>query len=104
MNPEITMQLIQSGTWVLVATAIAVPFSMAPAVTTAFGQGYAVGKALESIARQPEAQGAISSSLLLGLTLAETGGIYSLMIALLLIFVNPFFNAFLSFISYIGAY
>ena len=101
---ELQMQLIQSGTWILIATAAATTFSLAPAVATPFGQGYAVGKAVESIARQPEASGSISSSLLLGLTLAETGGIYGLMVALLLIFVNPFFNAFLSFITHIGVY
>ena len=101
---ELYIQLIQSGTWILIATAAAVPFALAPAITTAFGQGYAVGKAVESIARQPEAHGSISSSLLLGLTLTETGGIYGLVVAVLLIFVNPFFNAFLSFISHIGVY
>jgi len=103
-NIELQMQLIQSGTSILIATAIATTLSLAPAMTTAFGQGPAVGKAVESIARQPEATGGISSSLLLGLTLTETGGIYGLVVALLLIFVNPFFNAFLSFITHIGVY
>ena len=101
---ELQMQLIQSGAWILIATAAATTLSLAPAIATPFGQGYAVGKAVESIARQPEAQASISSSLLLGLTLAETGGIYGLMVALLLIFVNPFFNAYLSFIAHIGVY
>ena len=101
---ELQMQLIESGTAILIATAAATAAALIPAVVTPFGQGYAVAKAVESIARQPEAAGNISSSLLVGLALVETGGIYGLMVALLLIFVNPFFNAFLSFITHIGVY
>ena len=101
---ELHMQIIQSGTTILTVTAGATALALVPACMTPFGQGYAVGKAVESIARQPEAQSGISSSLLLGLTLIETGGIYGLMVALLLIFVNPFFNAFVNFIAIMGVY
>jgi len=104
MALEVQIQLIQSGTWILIITAAAATLALAPAFSTAFGQGYAVGKAVESIGRQPEASGSITSTLLVGCALAETGGIYGLMVALLLIFLNPFFNAFLSFISTMGLY
>jgi len=104
LQMQLQMQLVQSGTTILVATAAATAAALIPAVVTPFGQGYAVAKAVESIARQPEAQSGISSSLLLGLTLIETGGIYGLMVALLLIFVNPFFNAFVGFVANMGHY
>ena len=53
------------------------------------GEGYAVGKALESIARQPEMKGELTSTMLLGIACAETTGIYGFVTGLLLIFVAP---------------
>ena len=49
------------------------------------GIGLATGKAVESIARQPEASGKISSTLILGCALAEATAIYGFVIALLII-------------------
>ena len=51
------------------------------------GIGIATGKAAEAIARQPEAEGKISKTLLLGAALAEATAIYGFVIGLLLIFV-----------------
>lgn len=51
------------------------------------GQGYAAGKALEAIARNPELEGTIRSNMIIGIALAETTGIYGLVVALLLLFV-----------------
>jgi F-type H+-transporting ATPase subunit c len=53
------------------------------------GEGMAAAKAVESIARQPEASGEIRSTLILGVALAETTGIYGFVTGLLLIFVAP---------------
>ena len=53
------------------------------------GEGNAVAKALEAIGRQPEAQGAVRSTMIMGCAIAETTGIYALIIAILLIFVAP---------------
>ncbi len=53
----------------------------------AIGMGIATGRAVEAIARQPEAYGKINSSLLFGLILMETCAIYALLVAILLIFV-----------------
>jgi F-type H+-transporting ATPase subunit c len=50
------------------------------------GQGYAAGKAVESVARDPEARGNIITTMLLGQAVAESTGIYSLVIAIVLIF------------------
>lgn len=49
------------------------------------GMGIATGKAVEGIARQPEAEKKIRNTLLLGLALAETTAIYGVFIALLII-------------------
>lgn len=51
------------------------------------GEGFVGGKAVEAIARQPEAKGDIISTMLIGDAIAESTGIYSLVIAIILIFV-----------------
>ncbi len=51
------------------------------------GQGVAAGKLAEAIARNPEQKGKIMSSAIVGLAIAESGVIYALVIAILLIFV-----------------
>ena len=53
------------------------------------GEGNAVAKALEAIGRQPECKGDVTSTMLLGCAIAETTGLYALVIAILLIFVAP---------------
>ena len=56
------------------------------AIGPGVGEGNAVGKALEGMARQPEMADTIRTNMLLGCAITETTGIYSLVIALLLIF------------------
>lgn len=56
------------------------------AIGPAIGEGNAVGKALEGMARQPEASSNLQSSMILGCAITETTGIYSLVIALLILF------------------
>lgn len=51
---------------------------------TGIGQGIAAGKAVEGIARQPEASGKILVTLLLGLGMIESLAIYALVISLML--------------------
>ena len=53
----------------------------------ALGMGIAVAKSNESIARQPEAEGKIRTSMMLGLVFIETAIIYALIVAILVIFV-----------------
>ena len=68
------------------------------------GEGNAAAKALEAIGRQPESKADITSTMLLGVALAETTGIYALFIAIMLIFVAPnmFVNVLLRAIASIG--
>lgn len=56
------------------------------AIGPGVGEGNAVGKALEGMARQPEMADTIRTNMILGCAITETTGIYSLIIALLLIF------------------
>lgn len=51
------------------------------------GMGISIAKAVEGIARQPEAHKQIRSTLLLGLAFCETTAIYSMFIAILLVFM-----------------
>ena len=53
------------------------------------GEGNAVSKACEAIGRQPESKSAVTSTMIMGCAIAETTGIYALVIAILLIFVAP---------------
>ncbi|MDD4909232.1 MAG: ATP synthase F0 subunit C [Candidatus Omnitrophica bacterium] len=57
------------------------------AIGPGVGEGYVGGRACEALARQPELQGPIIRTMLLADAVAETTGIYSLVISILLIFV-----------------
>ncbi len=57
------------------------------AIGGAIAMGMAISKAMEGIARQPEADGKIRSSLMLGLVFIETVVIYALIVAILIMFV-----------------
>ena len=57
------------------------------AIGPAVGEGNAVGKALEGMARQPEMANLLRTNMILGCAITESTGIYSLVIALLLLFV-----------------
>ncbi|MEG2429501.1 MAG: ATP synthase F0 subunit C [Oscillospiraceae bacterium] len=74
---------------ILAASAIGAGLAMIAGLGPGIGEGYAVGKACEAIGRQPEAKGSIMSTMFVGCAIAESTGIYSLVIAILLIFVNP---------------
>ena len=57
------------------------------AIGPGIGEGNAVGKALEGMARQPETSGTLRSTMIMGCAIAETTGIYSLIIAFLILFL-----------------
>ncbi|NMB26173.1 MAG: ATP synthase F0 subunit C [Firmicutes bacterium] len=74
---------------VLGLSALGAGIGMIAGLGPGIGQGYAAGKGAEAVGRQPEAAGQITQTMLLGQAVAETTGIYSLVIALLLLFANP---------------
>ena len=53
----------------------------------AVAMGIATAKSTESIARQPEAEGKVRTTLMLGLVFIETAIIYALLVVILIIFV-----------------
>ena len=67
-----------------VAAAVAVGLAAAGG---ALGMGMAVSKSAEGISRQPEAEGKIRTTMMLGLVFIETAIIYALIVAILIIFV-----------------
>ena len=71
----------------ILAAALAVSFG---AIGPARAEGRAVAAAMDAIARQPEAAGTLSRTLFVGLAMIETMAIYCLVIALLVLFANPF--------------
>ncbi|PCG12944.1 F0F1 ATP synthase subunit C [Sphingomonas adhaesiva] len=71
----------------IVGAALAVAFG---AIGPALAQGRAVAAAMDAIARQPEAANTVSRTLFVGLAMIETMAIYCLVVALLLLFANPY--------------
>ncbi|NVO25678.1 F0F1 ATP synthase subunit C [Donghicola sp. C2-DW-16] len=71
----------------IISAALAVGFG---AIGPALAEGRAVAAAMEAIARQPEAAGTLSRTLFVGLAMIETTAIYALVVALLVLFANPF--------------
>lgn len=67
--------------------AIGAGLAVMTGMMTGIGEGYVGGKAVEAIGRNPEAEGKIRSTMILGIALSETCAIYGLLIAILLIFV-----------------
>lgn len=66
--------------------AIGAAVAVLTGIGAGIGIGIATGKAMDAIARQPEAESKISKSLLLGCALAEATAIYGFVIGLLIIF------------------
>ena len=83
------MDMITGTDIIKAASAIGAGIAMIAGIGPGIGQGYAAGKGAEAVGRQPEAQSTIVSTMLLGAAVAETTGIYGLIIAIILLFANP---------------
>ena len=57
------------------------------AIGPGIGEGFAAGKACEAIGRNPQEAGLLTRTMLIGQAVSESTGIYSLVIALLMLFV-----------------
>lgn len=86
------MDMLLAKAIVLGASAVGAGLAMFAGIGPGIGQGFAAGKAVEAVGRQPEAQGLVLKTLLVGCGVAETTGIYGLFIALALLFFNPLVN------------
>ena len=72
---------------VLMGCAIGAGLALIAGIGPGIGEGYTAGKAVEAIARQPEANGQIRTTMMMGLVFIETVIIYALIVAILIIFV-----------------
>ena len=74
---------------ILGGCAVGAGLAMIAGIGPGIGEGNAVAKACEAIGRQPECKGDVTSTMITGCVIAETTGLYGLVIAILLIFVAP---------------
>jgi F-type H+-transporting ATPase subunit c len=87
---------------VIVAGQYAASMAVFAGVITTLGQANIAAKAIESMARQPEARGSINTAMIISLAMAETNGIYGLVVAMLLLFVNPLVTRFVEIAQLLG--
>jgi len=69
-------------------TEIGVAICLLPCAAAALSMGIATSKAVDAVARQPEASGKINAVLLLGLALTESAAIYGFVTALIMLFTR----------------
>lgn len=79
-SPETIEMIIRS------VSVIAAGLALIAGVGPGIGMGFAAGKATSAVRRQPEARGAIVTTMLLGQIISGSTGIYSLVIAIYLVF------------------
>ncbi len=84
------MSLVTPEAFVLGMSAIGAGIAMIACLGIGIGQGFAAGKATEGVARQPEAQGDLLKTMLVGQAVTETTGIFAFIVAIVLLFANPF--------------
>jgi F-type H+-transporting ATPase subunit c len=77
-----TMSVVMAGLTIAVG-------SIAPAL----GEARALAQALDAIARQPDESNTITRTLFVGLAMVESTAIYCFVVAMILIFANPFWTA-----------
>ncbi len=74
---------------ILAFSAIGAGIAVTSGTGTGIGQGVAAGHAAAAVGRNPGAKSDITTTMLLGQAVAETTGLYGLVVALLLLFVKP---------------
>ena len=74
---------------ILACSAIGAGLALIAGIGPGIGQGIAAGYAASAVGRNPGAKSDITSTMLLGQAVAETTGLYGLLVAMLLLFVKP---------------
>jgi F-type H+-transporting ATPase subunit c len=87
---------------VIVAGQYAAAIAVFAGMLTTLGQGHIAAKAIESMARQPEGKGSVNTAMIISLAMAETNGIYGLVVAMILLFANPLVNRFAEIATQLG--
>ena len=75
--------------FILGCSAIGEGLALIAGIGPGVGQGIAAGYGASAVGRNPGAKGDIMSTMLLGQAVAETTGLYGLLVAMLLLFVKP---------------
>ena len=84
---------MDSMTLIAVTSIITAGFTIAlGSIGPALGEGRAVATALSSLAQQPDSAATITRTLFVGLAMIESVAIYCLVISMILLFANPFWN------------
>jgi F-type H+-transporting ATPase subunit c len=84
---------MDSMTLIAVASIVTAGFSISVGcIAPALAEGKAVAAALTSLAQQPDASATITRTLFVGLAMIESTAIYCFVVAMILIFANPFWN------------
>ncbi|MBR1866158.1 MAG: ATP synthase F0 subunit C [Lachnospiraceae bacterium] len=89
------MSNITNEVLILACSTIGAGLAMIAGIGPGVGQGYAAGQGAAAVGRNPGAKGDIMSTMLLGQAVAETTGLYGLVVALLLMYGNPMLSKFL---------
>ena len=76
--------------FILGCSAIGAGLAVIAGIGPGVGQGIAAGHGAAAVGRNPGAKGDITTTMLLGQAVAETTGLYGLVVAFILMFVKPF--------------
>ena len=90
------MNQITNEGLILACSTIGAGLAMIAGIGPGIGQGIAAGQGAAAVGRNPGARGDIVSTMLLGQAVAETPGLYGLVVALLLMYGNPMLNKYIS--------
>ena len=74
---------------ILAASALGAGLAVIGGLGPGIGQGYAAGQGAAAVGRNPGARGEVMSTMLLGQAVAETTGLYGLVVSLILMYANP---------------
>ena len=83
------MSQITNEGFVLGCSAIGAGLALIAGIGPGVGQGIAAGYGAAAVGRNPGARGDIMSTMLLGQAVAETTGLYGLVVGMILMFANP---------------
>ena len=75
--------------FILGCSAIGAGLAVIAGIGPGVGQGIAAGHAAAAVGRNPGAQGKVMTTMIIGQAVAETTGLYGLLVAILLLFVKP---------------
>lgn len=74
---------------VLGCSAIGAGLAMIAGIGPGIGEGFAIGKAIDATTRYPETKADCLKTMFIGSAISESMGIFSLIVAMLLMFANP---------------